>query len=102
MEVFSTITSPVFSELVIVLEHDEIADLHSDIRLFETLNRMNEVRPFALVFLVIVGKEHYRQKGVLERLEDAISSAAAKGFIGSLDSRHSHNRTSNPEMGDLA
>jgi len=39
-EVFSTIKSPVFSELIIVLDHDEIG-LLSNVAFFEILRRMD-------------------------------------------------------------
>jgi len=87
MEVFSTISSPVFSELVIVLESDEIVGLHSDVELFETLRRMNEIRPFTLVFLVKAEESCCRQADVLERLEDAIILATVTGLLNFLDSR---------------
>jgi len=50
MEVFSTITSPVFSELVIVLAGYGISYLSKEVVMFETLRKMHEVRPFKLVF----------------------------------------------------
>jgi len=91
MDVFSTITSPVFSELVIVLERYEIDGLLSDVELFElldeTLGRMNEVRPFTLVFLVKAEESYCRQTDVLERLEDAIILATATGLFNFLDSQ---------------
>ena len=54
MEVFSTITSPVFSELVIVLTfaYDTSVHLLQEVEFLETLCKMNEVRPFGLVFLL--------------------------------------------------
>jgi len=55
MGVFSTITSPVFSELpVIVLTDDAITYLPEDATLFETLGKMNQVRPFNLVFNLVL------------------------------------------------
>jgi hypothetical protein len=53
MEVFLTITSPVFSELVIVIGVDAVARLPSEVKLFKTLRTMNHVRVFKLVFLVV-------------------------------------------------
>lgn len=50
MEMFSTITSPVFSELVIVLEGNPILYLPEELELVKTLRKMNEVKPFKLVF----------------------------------------------------
>jgi len=49
--VFSTITSPAFSELVIVVVDDLVGRVPLGIMLFETLRELNEVRPFKLVFL---------------------------------------------------
>jgi hypothetical protein len=45
MEVFSAITSPVFSELVIV---DPVAHLQTQVKLFETLRTMSQVRPLQI------------------------------------------------------
>jgi len=87
MEVFSTITSPVFSELVIVLEDDGIVGLSSDVGLFETLRKMNEVRPFTLVFLVKAEESYCRRTEVIERLEDAIILATVTGLLNFLDSQ---------------
>jgi hypothetical protein len=52
MGVFSTITSPVFSEVVIVLWFGQPARVFFDDTLFETLRTMSELRPFNLVFLL--------------------------------------------------
>jgi len=87
MDVISTITSPVFSELVIVLERYEIVSLLSDVELFETLGRMYEVRPFTLVFFLKAEGSHCRRADVLERLEDAIILATATGLLNFLDSQ---------------
>ena len=54
MEVFSTITSPVFSELIVVIWYEQFTSLPADITFFETLRTMSEVRPFRLVFLLQV------------------------------------------------
>ena len=50
MGMFSTVTSPVFSELVLDVRVKEFAGLPSEVALFETLRKMNEIRPFKLVF----------------------------------------------------
>ena len=50
MEIFSTITSPIFSELVIV---GLVAHLRTEVKLFETLRTMSRVMPFKLVFLLV-------------------------------------------------
>ena len=50
---FSTITSPVFSELVIIIPDHLLTYLAQEVRFFETLRKMNEVRPFKLVFFLV-------------------------------------------------
>lgn len=50
-EVFSTITSPVFSKLVIVLEGGLVAYSDPRILLREGLRELNRVRPFKLTFM---------------------------------------------------
>jgi len=55
MGVFSTIMSPEFSELVVVLERDIATYLYLKVEFFETLGQMNEVRPFKLVFAQCFG-----------------------------------------------
>lgn len=52
MEVFSTITSPIFSELVIIRSGHWIPYLPCEVALFQTLRKMHEVRPFELVFFL--------------------------------------------------
>ena len=84
MDVFSTITSPVFSEVVIVLWGYEIASLPSQVALFQTLRMMNEVRSFKLVFLAEVPGfclDEERQE-----LAGALGSVIAKGLLGFLES----------------
>jgi hypothetical protein len=53
MKVFSTITSPVFSELIILVRASGVTRAPFDVTLFETLRTMNQARPFRLVFLLI-------------------------------------------------
>jgi hypothetical protein len=84
IEVFSTITSPVFSELVILIGVDAAARLPSEVRLFETLRAMNKVRPFKLVFLLMaprlsLGEAHQEFAGALDLV-------AARGLFDFLDS----------------
>lgn len=50
-EVFSTITSPIFSKLVIVCSDMWIFQLHYEVVLFQALRKMHKVRPFELVLL---------------------------------------------------
>jgi len=86
VEVFSTITSPVFSELVIVLMDHEIPNLPSDPTFFEMLREMNELRPFKLVFsfdsLVFPGHMERAQR----RLAEALDQVNAEGLLNFLDS----------------
>ena len=88
MEVFSTITSPVFSELVLIIGEDDITDLPSDMALLETLRMMNEVRPFRLVFLFPVLDEFWRgfQWERRRELEEALDSVIAGGSFDFLNS----------------
>ena len=81
---FSTITSPVFSELVILIGAKGAAHLPSEVPLFKTLRTMHEVRPFKLVFLLValdLAREEARKK-----LEGAIDSVTADGLLDFLDS----------------
>jgi len=84
MEVFSTITSPVFSEFVIFLSEEEIVDLPSDITLFETLRTMNGVRPFKLVFLLNLWCSP--PKEALKELMEAIDLVNTEGLLDFLGS----------------
>ena len=84
MEVFSTIISPVFSELVIVSRIQDIVCLSSGVTLFETLRMMNEVRPFELVFLIEgFGLD---QEEVRQELEEALDSVTVKGLLDFFES----------------
>ena len=91
-EVFSTITSPVFSELVVVLSGRavELTRLPNQEVFFQTLRKMNEVRPFELVFLfegpcsvLRGGRWELDARGPLE---EALGYVASKGFLDFLDS----------------
>jgi hypothetical protein len=83
MEIFSTITSPVFSELVIVIGGHAMSYLRSEILLFETLRTMNQIRPFKLVFLLVTDLS---QEEARWGLEEALDSVAARGLLEFLDS----------------
>lgn len=84
MGTFSTITSPVFSELVVVLWEHGIASLPSDVVLFETLRIMNEIKPFKLVFLVeVVGLYQEEER---RELTKALDSVMGRGLLDFLDS----------------
>jgi len=84
MEVFSTIASPVFSELVIVLRIREISGLPSDVTLFEALRTMKEIRSFKLVFLLDVPSRSY--EGGRRGLAGALDLVNAEGLLDFLDS----------------
>jgi len=83
MEVFSTITSPVFSELVIVLAGSDMVYFRWK-DTFRTLRMMNEIKPFKLVFSLEVPDfswEEARQK--LARALDSVTAEGLLDFLGS-------------------
>ena len=91
LEVFSTITSPVFSELVIVLKDHAMTRLPQEVTLFETLRNMNGVRTFKSVFLFegpyLVQEGGRWVTGEPRRaLKELVDSMAAKGFLDFLNS----------------
>ena len=90
MQVFSTITSHVFSELVIVLEGDSTR-LPKEVTLFEVLRAMNGIRPFKLVFLLELPDCLQEEAG--RKLVEALDSVTAKGFLDFLDSPPTIRRT---------
>ena len=83
MGVFSTITSPVFSELVIVFA-DYVVHFPQNVTLFETLRTMYEARPFKLValFEILDSSRGEVRWGLVEAME----SAVAEGTFDFLDS----------------
>ena len=84
METFSTIVSPVFSELVIVLAGNTTTHLPQRVTLFETLHIMNEVRPFKLVFS-LEGSDCCQGEARRE-LAEALDLVTARGLLDFLDS----------------
>ena len=82
MEPFSTIRSPVFTELVIIHTGISVDRLPQDDTLFETLRKMNEVRHFKLVFLV----EAENARDARRELEKVIDWVATKGLLDFLES----------------
>ena len=84
IKAFSTITSPVFSELVILVDANAVPYLRSEVKLFETLRTMAGVQPFKLVFsltdLDSFGGE------TLRKLAEALSSVIARGLLDFLGS----------------
>ena len=85
MEIFSTLKSPAFSELVIVLAGHEITTLHWEDTLFKTLRKVNEFRPFKLVFL-LEGPFFGRAGVARSAVAGVLDSATAKGFLDFLHS----------------
>ena len=84
MEVFSTITSPVFSELVILIWGDTAARLTSEVKLFETLHAMNTVKPFKLVFFLMDPDSSLVE--ARRELAEALDSVIARGLFDFFDS----------------
>jgi hypothetical protein len=84
IEVFSTIISPVFSELAILIGVDAAARLPSEVTLFETLRAMNKVRPFKLVFLLMAPRLSLREAH--QKFAGAFDSVIARGLFDFLNS----------------
>jgi len=82
VESFSTITSPVFAELVIIPGDIAARFLPHHVPLFKALREMAEVRRFKLVFLV----EAVDEQGARQKLVTALHSVAANGLLDFLDS----------------
>jgi hypothetical protein len=97
MEVFLTITSPMFSELVIVIGVKAVTYLPLDVPLFETLRMMNGVRPFKLVFLLVDPDLFWGE--VRRKLERALDSVAARGLLDFLGSPPTIRTARFPEHG---
>ena len=83
MEVFSTITSPVFSELIIVFV-DHVAYFCQNTTFFNALHAMNEVRPFNSVFLFEVSDPPRWR--VLQGSAEALELMVATGTFDFLSS----------------
>jgi len=69
----------VFSELAVVVTSDTVTNLPWDVASFETLRRMNEIRPFTLVFFPDSSDSHREKLG--RELERALTLATAQGFL---------------------
>ena len=81
---FSTITSPVFSELTVVLAGELAVYMPWKATLFEALRGLNEVRPFKLMFLY---EGPYNGLGearsILARSLDLVVAEGLLDFLGS-------------------
>ena len=93
MEVFSTIASPVFSELVIIPTTYPLRHLPQEVTLFDTLCKMNKLRPFKLVFLLEIS----HTSDVRRELADTLELVTAKGLLNFLDSKPTI-RTTRPRL----
>ena len=82
MEVPSTITSPGFFGLVVVLWDAQIAHFPSGVELFETLHMMYEARSFNLVFLI---KGGYSISLVRQRMPGRVVELVVMENLSSLD-----------------
>lgn len=92
MGMFSTITSPAFSELVVVLTGNAVTYLPREVMLFQTLRKMHGVRPFELVFsfespcFVKWGGLFQPTAETRLVLEEALGDVASRGFLDFLNS----------------
>ena len=97
-----TIKSPVFSELVIVIEGRSVSSLVSRLGAFEVLRGMHKFRPFKLVFLLDTLDSHV---GAPVELARTLETVAVRHFFGFLDSppavRIAHDRYSNWDFLDF-
>ena len=83
-KLLSTITSPVFFEVVVVFAGDLVSHLPLKTTLFEGLRKLDEVRPFKLVFL-FEGSYHGAgdARSVLERSLDPVIEEGLLDFLDS-------------------
>lgn len=81
-ELLSTITSPVFSELIITVTHYHGTRSPWLPGLFRELCAVGKVKRFKLVFFIIATDSH----GAERELAEALDSEAAKGILDLLDS----------------
>ena len=82
-DLLSTVTSPVFSDVVVILQDSIISDPHFlQNTLFRAVRDMCEVKPFRLVFQL--GKSPRDGEGDRERLKGMIGAQAAEGGFGPL------------------
>jgi len=79
-----TITSPVLSELVVVITGDALTYLPQDVRFFQALRKMYESRPFKLVFLP--EDSAFGQEKARRELVEALDSVTSEGFLDFLTS----------------
>lgn len=81
---FSTITSPVFFELVIVVTYRGVKNLPQGAKLLETLRETNEKRPFKLEFSFAVTDLLWEEeRRELARSSDAMAVKSCVDFLDS-------------------
>jgi len=95
VKIFSTITSPVFSELVVVFAGRGMKYLPRN-AILATLRTMHEIRPFKLVFLLEVAG-HSRE--ARRELTEALDSVTADNRLSFLDSPPTIRITEFPDDG---
>ena len=81
-DLLSTVTSPVFSDVVIILQDTIIHTNFLQDSLFSAVRDMSKVRPFRLVFRL--GKSSRDRERNRERLKSLIEAEAARGGLGPL------------------
>ena len=81
-DLLSTVTSPVFSDVVITLQDDIVRSHFLRYNLFTAVRDMSKVKSFRLVFRL--GKLPRDGEGDRERLKGLIEAEAAKGGLGPL------------------
>jgi len=86
MDIFSTITSPVFSELIILVRGDETSAIPLDVTFFEAIRTMKQVRPFKLVFSFDTLSQFYNGERERQRLVEVLDIVNAEGLLDFLDS----------------
>ena len=84
MRLFSTIGSPVFSELAITLTGRAVTHLPQETELFETLGMMNRLNPFELIFLLDVSDPSYEE--ARRKLAGVLDLVTARGLLDFLES----------------
>ena len=84
VHLFSTLASPVLSELVILSWYDQFIRFLSDATSLETLRMMSTIRPFKLV--ILFSALHPPSREATQALDSTLGSAIAKGTFDFLDS----------------
>jgi len=75
----SSITSPVFSELIFDIVEDDIVYLHLEVGFFGMLRKVYGVRPFKLVFLLEASGTS--RVDAQRRLAGALGGVVAEGLL---------------------